>query len=163
LAILDHGKAQWKIPEPHVDFIALALQGKSGGTFDKVIGMIDEMVAILAEEQKADDGKKVYCESELDATEDQKKSLDHKVDDLGVVPEDAKSMVATLTEEIEALVASIKALDKSVAEATENRKEENVACKELMSADTAAEQLLSMAANRLAKFYTPTLYVAPPK
>jgi len=112
LAILDHGKARWKIPEPHVDFIALALQGKSGGTFDKVIGMIDEMVAILAEKQKADDGKKVYCESELDATEDQKKSLDHKVDDLGVVPEDAKSMVATLTEEIEALVASIKALDK---------------------------------------------------
>merc|ERR1712151_1000505 len=47
--------------------------------------------------------------------------------------------------------------------ATDNRKEENVAYKELMAADTAAEQLLSMAANRLAKFYTPKLYVAPPK
>merc|ERR1719480_290699 len=72
-------------------------------------------------------------------------------------------MIETLTDEIAALVDGIKALDKSVAEATENRKEENVAYKELMAADTAAEQLLSMAANRLAKFYTPKLYVAPPK
>merc|ERR1712045_190826 len=76
---------------------------------------------------------------------------------------DTEGMIATLTEEIEALIESIKALDKSVAEATENRKEENGAYKELMAADTAAEQLLSMAANRLAKFYTPKLYVPPPK
>merc|ERR1719360_284919 len=81
LAVLDKARANRRIPEPRMDFIALALQGKSGGTFDKVIGMIDEMVAILAEEQKADDEKKVYCESELDATEDQKKSLEQKADD----------------------------------------------------------------------------------
>jgi len=89
--------------------------------------------------------------------------LEHKVDDLGTALEETHSMISTLGEEIEALVDSIKALDKSVAEATENRKAENVAYKELMAADTAAEQLLSMAANRLAKFYTPDLYVAPPK
>jgi septal ring factor EnvC (AmiA/AmiB activator) len=160
LAVLDKARANRRIPEPRMDFIALALQGKSGGTFDKVIGMIDEMVAILAEEQKADDEKKVYCESELDKMEDQKKSLERKVDDLGAAIDDAKSMVETLTEEIEALADGIKALDKSVAEATENRKAENVAYKELMAADTAAEKLLSMAGNRLAKFYTPKLYVA---
>jgi len=99
----------------------------------------------------------------LDTTEDQKKSLEHKVDDLGAALDDTKSLIETLTGEIEALVDGIKALDKMVAEATENRKAENVAYKELMAADTAAEQLLSMAANRLAKFYTPKLYVAPPK
>merc|ERR1719330_2023973 len=160
LAVLDKARANRRIPEPRMDFIALALQGKSGGTFDKVIGMIDEMVAILAEEQKADDEKKVYCESELDKMEDQKKSLERKVDDLGAAIDDAKSMIETLTEEIESLADGIKALDKSVAEATENRKAENVAYKELMAADTAAEKLLSLAGNRLAKFYTPKLYVA---
>jgi len=163
IAVLHAARAKRRIPEPRLDFIALALQGKSGGTFDKVIGMIDEMVAILAEEQKADDEKKVYCESELDATEYKQKSLERKVDDLGAALEDTKGMIETLTDEIAALVDGIKALDKSVAEATENRKAENVAFKELMAADTAAEQLLSMAANRLAKFYTPKLYVAPPK
>jgi len=163
LVVLDAARAKRRAPEPRLDFIALALQGKSDGTFDKVIGMIDEMVGILAEEQKADDEKKAYCESELDTTEDQKKSLEHKVDDLGAALEDTKSTIETLAGEIEALVEGIKTLDKLVAEATENRKAENVAYKELMATDTAAEQLLGMAANRLAKFYTPKLYVAPPK
>merc|ERR1719305_1695053 len=148
---------------PRLDFIALALRDQNSGTFDKVIGMIDEMVGILGEEQTADDDKKAYCEAELDKTEDTKKSLERKVDDLGAALEETKGLIATLTEEIEALIDGIKALDKSVAEATENRKAENVAFKELMAADTAAEQLLSMAANRLAKFYTPKLYVPPAK
>merc|ERR1719361_859263 len=72
-------------------------------------------------------------------------------------------MIQTLTEEIAALVDGIKNLDKSVAEATENRKAENAAYKGLMAADTAAEKLLAMAGNRLAKFYTPKLYAPPPK
>merc|ERR1719410_2482683 len=98
LAVLDKARAKRKIPEPRLDFIALALQGKSGGTFDKVIGMIDKMVAILAEEQKADDEKKAYCESELDATEDKKKSLERKVEALGTALEETHSMISTLGE-----------------------------------------------------------------
>jgi len=161
LAALQVAQAHNKRPE--LDFIALALRERNQGPFDKVIGMIDEMVAILGEEQTADDDKKAYCEAELDKTEDEKKALERKVDDLGSALEDTKGMIATLTEEIAALVDGIKNLDKSVAEATENRKEENAAYKELMAADTAAEKLLAMAGNRLAKFYTPKLYVAPPK
>merc|ERR1719350_1834523 len=125
--------------------------------------MIDEMVAILGKEQTPDDDKKAYCEAELDKTEDEKKALERKVDDLGSALDDTKGMISTLTEEIAALVEGIKNLDKSVAEATENRKAENAAYKELMAADTAVEKLLAMAGNRLAKFYTPKLYVAPPK
>jgi len=155
--------AQERSKRPELDFIALALRERNQGPFDKVIGMIDEMVAILGEEQTADDDKKAYCEAELDKTEDEKKALERKVDDLGSALEDTKGMIGTLTEEIAALVDSIKNLDKSVAEATENRKAENAAYRELMAADTAAEKLLAMAGNRLAKFYTPKLYVAPPK
>merc|ERR1740122_504732 len=142
--------AQTRNKRPELDFIALALRERNQGPFDKVIGMIDEMVAILAEEQTADDDKKAYCEAELDKTEDEKKALERKVDDLGSALEDMKGMIQTLTEEIAALVGGIKNLDKSVVEATENRKAENVAYKELMAADTAAEKLLSLAGNRLA-------------
>merc|ERR1719330_1559505 len=163
LVVLQAARTSKKVPQPRLDFVALALRDQNSGTFDKVIGMIDEMVAILAEEQTADDDKKAYCEAELDKTEDSKKSLERKVDLLGSALEDTKGMIQTLTEEIAALVDGIKELDKSVAEATENRKAENVAYKELMAADTAAEQLLSMAANRLAKFYTPKLCVPPAK
>merc|ERR1712060_2288 len=71
--------------------------------------------------------------------------------------------IATLTDEIAALNAAIKALDKSVAEATEQRKQEHQDYKDLMASDSAAKELLGFAKNRLNKFYNPKLYKAPPK
>merc|ERR1719261_321618 len=68
-----------------------------------------------------------------------------------------------LASEIKALGDGIKALDKQVAEATEQRKEENAEYKELMSSNTAAKDLIGFAKNRMNKFYNPTLYKAPPK
>merc|ERR1719191_1715505 len=62
-----------------------------------------------------------------------------------------------------ALEAGIKALDKSVAEATELRKEENEDFTSLMASDTAAKSLLAIAKNRLNQFYNPKLYKPPPK
>merc|ERR1719291_1173301 len=72
------------------------------------------------------------------------------------------SNIATLTEEIAALESSIKALDKSVADATENRKEEHSAYQTLMTDDNNAKAVLGWAKNRLNKFYNPKLYKAPP-
>merc|ERR1719281_1925450 len=119
---------------PQLDFIALTLRGKKIG-FEKVIAMIDEMVANLKAEQIADDDKKEYCSVSLDAADDKKKAL-----------EDA-----------------IKSLDKMVAEATENRKQENEDYTELMAQDSAAKEVILFAKNRLNKFYNPKLYTPPPK
>merc|ERR1719247_3993260 len=69
----------------------------------------------------------------------------------------------TLANEIKALVAGIKALDKAVAEATAQRKEEHDEFVSLMASDSAAKDLLKFAQNRLNKFYNPKLYKAPPK
>merc|ERR1719188_1290005 len=49
-----------------LQFIELALRGKKIG-FEKVIAMIDEMVATLKKEQQDDDSKKEYCGAELGA------------------------------------------------------------------------------------------------
>jgi len=144
----------------HLDFIALALKGKKVG-FEKVIKMIDDMVALLKTEQADDDEKKEYCTSEADKLDDQKKGLERSISDTDAAIEDAKESIASLTSEIDALAAGIKALDKSVAQATEQRKEENEDFTELMAQDTAAKELLGMAKNRLNKFYNPKLYVAP--
>merc|ERR1712037_115386 len=61
------------------------------------------------------------------------------------------------------LEAGIKALDKQVAEATEQRKEENEDYKALMQSDGAAKELILFAKNRLNKFYNPKLYKPPAK
>jgi hypothetical protein len=147
--------------QPQLDLIALALNGKTAG-FEKVIKMIDEMVANLKQEQSDDEAKKDYCDKELDTSEDTKKELDLKVSDSATAIEELEGSIATLTEEIAALQAGIKALDKAVTEATAIRKEENADYKELKQSDTAAKEILGMAKNRLNKFYNPKLYKPPP-
>jgi len=154
--------AKVRLPsQPQLDLIALALRGKSQG-FEKVIGMIDEMVVNLKKEQADDEAKKEYCDKEFDTSEDKKKELDLKVSDSATAIEELEGSIATLTEEIAALKAGIKALDAAVTEATEIRKSENADYKELKQSDTAAKEILAMAKNRLNKFYNPKLYKPPP-
>merc|ERR1719506_2181115 len=54
-------------------------------------------------------------------------------------------------------------MDKSVAEATEQRKEENKEFQALMAGDGAAKQVLDWAKNRLNQFYNPQLHKTAPK
>merc|ERR1719399_1839398 len=74
-----------------------------------------------------------------------------------------KESIATLASEIEALEDGIKALDKQVAEATEQRKEEHADAVETLANDGAAKELIGIAKNRLNKFYNPKLYKPAPK
>merc|ERR1719316_1089183 len=141
--------------------LALALSGKKV-SMDKVVKMIDDMVALLKSEQVDDDEKKEYCEVTTDKTEDKKKELERGISDLSKAMEDMQEGIVALTEEVKALEEGIVALDKSVAEATENRKEENSDYTDLMASDTAALEILEMAKNRLNKFYNPKLYKPPP-
>merc|ERR1719433_1744395 len=136
--------------------------GKGTG-FANVLKMIDEMVALLGKEQVDDDGKKAYCEAELDKTEDKKKMLDQSLADLDKAMENTKDQIATLASEIAALIAGVKSLDKSVQDATETRKAENAEYKSTMAADKAAKELIGLAKNRMMQFYNPSLYVPPKK
>jgi len=154
--------ARGKKHDARLNLIAMAMHGKKVN-FDKIVGMIDEMVVLLKKEQGDDDSKKAYCQKELDAADDQKKALERTKSQLLTTIADGKEAVATLIEEIEALTAGIQALDKQVAEGTELRKEENTEYKKLMASNSAAKELLSIAKNRMNKFYNPKLYKAPPK
>merc|ERR1719502_2425750 len=109
---------------PELSFFALALQGKKVN-FSKVIKMIDEMVKTLGAEQQDDNGKKEYCEMSFDKADDKKKSLERSISNLDKAIEKEKEGITAVADEIKALEAGIVALDKSVAEATEQRKEEN--------------------------------------
>merc|ERR1719245_1894429 len=140
-----------------LDLVMLAIQGKKIG-FEKVIKLIDEMVANLKNEQDDDDKKKEYCDAELDKSEDTKKQLERAIEVSQTAIEELKGAIFTWTEEIAALKAGIKALDKSVAEATKLRREENAEYKQLMEDNKAAKEILLWAKNRLNKFYNPKLY-----
>merc|ERR550537_209681 len=157
LAAIQTSKGDFRL-----NLISLALKGKKV-SFDKVIGMIDEMVELLKKEQIDDDNKKEYCEKTIDQTEDKIKQLELSISDLSKAIDDAKEGIATLSDEIAALEDGIKALDKQVAEATEQRKQENAENKETIANDSTAKELLALAKNRLNKFYNPKMYKPAPK
>jgi len=151
---------------PELDLLVLALSGKkatSQGGFEKVVKMIDNMVEVLKTEQQDDDHKKDYCETQFDLSDDKKKALERTVADEETAIATTKDGIATTKDEMASLEAGIVDLDKSVAEATEQRKLENTEFKELMASDSAAKELLGFARNRLNKFYNPQLHKAPPK
>merc|ERR1719412_3550434 len=106
--------------------------------------------------------------NQMDISDDKKKSLERSISDEDKAISITEDGISTTTEEIAALKAAISALDKAVLEATEQRKDENAAYKDLMASDSAAKELLEYAKNRLNKFYNPKLYkaslaqVAPP-
>jgi chromosome segregation ATPase len=157
LSMLQTLKANNKGDRRRLDLIMLALHGKKVG-FEKVIKLIDDMVALMKTEQQDDEDKKEYCEMQFDQADDKKKALERTEGKLTAAIEDAKETIATLTDEIKALGEGITELDKSVAEATANRKEENSDFKTMYAGNAAAKELLEFAKNRLNKFYNPKLY-----
>merc|ERR1719504_83368 len=160
LAVLESARGAKTEDRHRIDYIMLAIRGKKFG-FDKVLKMIDDMVALLGSEQQDDNDKKEYCEMQFDTADDKKKALERDVSKLEAAIETSKETITTLAGEIEALSAGIAALDKQVAEATEQRKEENSDYTTLMANDAAAKEILAMAKNRLNKFYNPKLYKEP--
>eukprot|EP00747_Dinoflagellata_sp_TGD_P155552 gnl/TRDRNA2_/TRDRNA2_177587_c2_seq2.p1 gnl/TRDRNA2_/TRDRNA2_177587_c2~~gnl/TRDRNA2_/TRDRNA2_177587_c2_seq2.p1 ORF type:complete len:698 (+),score=255.60 gnl/TRDRNA2_/TRDRNA2_177587_c2_seq2:66-2159(+) len=145
---------------PELDFMALALSGKQVD-FTKVANMIGDMIKLLKEEQVDDDNKKEYCSTQLDVTEDKVKQLAKNVEDLEASISESTEIMSSYADEAKELQKGVAALDRSVAEATEQRKEENKEYQELITADSAAVELLGLAKNRLNKFYNPSQYQAP--
>jgi chromosome segregation ATPase len=145
-----------------LDLIMLSLSGRKV-SFAKVITMIDDMVAMLKQEQLDDQHKKEYCELQFDDSDDKKKALEFTLEKTANSIEKTESGIAQATEDIAALTAAIKALDESVAEATTQRKDENEEYKSLIASDSAAKELLDIAKNRLNQFYNPSLYTPPAK
>merc|ERR1719324_933284 len=107
--------------------------------------------------------KKEYCNTQFDISEDKKKELERSIADSDKAIDETKEMLSTVDDEIKALEDGIAALDKEVALATEQRKEEYADYQVLMANNKAAKELILFAKNRMQKFYNPKLYKPPPK
>merc|ERR1719313_3012886 len=123
--------------------------------------MIDGMNDVLEGEQVADDKQDTWCLAELDKAKEDAKATEEDIGDLAAAIDSQRDSIETSAAEIAALKKGLEELDKSVAEATEQRKDEHAEYVDETAANQAALELLGMAKNRLNKFYNPTLYKAP--
>merc|ERR1719424_162460 len=120
------------------------------------------MIATHGKDQADDDEKRDFCIAELAKTEDEEKALKGTIADLEADIEKNEDAVASLISEISALQKGIEALDKSVVQATAQRKDEHSEYTSTAASNQAAMELIAMAKNRMNKFYQPSLYKAPP-
>merc|ERR1719389_1256995 len=149
-----------KKASPHksqLELIELGLKAKKVD-FSKVLAMIDGMTTVLKEEQKNDDAQKAFCDKDLESSEGEKKETEEAIESSEAFIEETTEASETTSEEISALQKDIKALDKAVAEATEQRKEEHSDFQTFQTQTDAAFQLIEKAKNRLFKFYRPDLH-----
>merc|ERR1719387_56765 len=125
--------------------LKLASKGHSKG-MEGVIKMIDDMVALLGKDQKDDDKQKTFCEDEIEKASDEDAAAKAKKSQVEAAIDESTDAISSLAEEIATLVQDIKDLDKAVAEATEQRKEEHADFLETQQLSEAAIQLVGKAA-----------------
>jgi len=118
---------------------------------------------VLTNEQADDAKHKVFCTAEFEKSADEKKDTETEIAGLASSMAELADEISSIGEDIATLKSGIQVLDKSVADATEQRKEEHAAYTEGLALQETAIELIAKAKNRLQKFYNPTLYKAAPK
>jgi hypothetical protein len=131
--------------------------------FSKIIAQIDGMEKVLAAEQKEDEDTKAFCTTEIEKADGEKADTEEGIAASTAAIEEMTESSASLASEIDSLGKEIKALDKAVTEATEQRKEEHEDFITFQTENNAAVQLIEKAKNRLFKFYRPNMYKEAPK
>lgn len=147
-----------KYPNSHFKALLFTVQSKlklkrATQDFGEVIKMIDDMVALLGKDQKEDDKQKAWCSDEFEKSGDEEKQKKSALSALEAAVSEMTDEIAATAEEIDALGAGIKDLDKAVAEATEQRKQEHAEYVETTKLTEVAMGLIEKAKKRLEKFY----------
>merc|ERR1719311_347102 len=132
-------------------------------SFGNITGLVDDMIVLEEEEQSGDDHQKPWCNGEFEKEDREEKSEKTEIASLDAEMLEETDAIEGLEEEIKALQEQIAGLDKAVAQATEQRKEEHSEYQETLTLTKTAIELIGKAKNKLQKFYNPALYKAPPK
>jgi chromosome segregation ATPase len=131
--------------------------------FSKILAQITGMMKVLDSDQKNDDEQQAFCEAEISKNDKEHAATKEAIATSAASIEEMSDESASLASEIATLQDEIKALDKAVAEATEQRKEEHADSLVFQTENNAAIQMIEKAKNALNKFYRPNLHKEEPK
>lgn len=131
----------------------IAVAVKTGGHFDKVMVMIDKMIALLRTEEAEDIAHRDRCESSQNKNGNDMSDLDHDIDKAG-------DQLGRLGDTENELKATIKSLEEEMAttksdmeELLSMRNDESAAFKKALKDDADAVALIEQAIVSLTQFY----------
>merc|ERR1719162_2048535 len=113
--------------------VVMQYGGGSKGVFDKVKGLINDMIAKLEQEAEEDAAEKAYCDEEMAKTEAKKQELDDEIAKLTSKIDQNAAKSAQLKEEVKAAQAALANLAKEQAEMDKLRQEQNANYKQAKS------------------------------
>jgi len=141
-----------KYTDRHMGKLAVAV--KMGGHFDKIIAMIDQMVASLRKEESEDIAHRDRCQGSQGKNANDMADLNHDIEKSAA---ELERMGDTETE----LKATVKSLEEQIGETKTNleellqmRNQESEEFKQALKDDADAVDLMGKAIVSLTKFYT---------
>jgi len=131
----------------------IAVEVKSGGHFDKVITMIDEMVGLLRKEEADDIAHRDRCENSQNANANEIADLKSSIKKTEAALKRMGNTKTELEGEISALEGEIKDSNKDMAELLKFRNKDEATFKQSLKDDADAADLLRQAIAALSSFY----------
>merc|ERR1719281_2217274 len=97
----------------------------SADPFEKIRGLINDMIEKLLKEAEADATHEAFCQEEMGKTKKSREDKEMKLDKFSARVDDSESQLAELSEAVKTLQKEIAEIDKAQAEATAIRTSED--------------------------------------
>jgi len=133
--------------------LAAAVRTAKVGHFEAVVKAIDEVIATLKEEEKADIKKRDSCKDEYQKNSETQADLKWKIQNNEALITKLEEQIAKLDENIAATQQEIADTKDQIKQMEAERTSEHEAFKEAKSDDESAAELLGSAIEALSKFY----------
>merc|ERR1719387_3322533 len=123
----------------------------SADPFEKIKGLINDMIEKLLKEAQADATHEAFCNEEMGKTKKSQEDKAMKLDKFSARVDETEAQVGQLTEEVKTLQTEISEIDKAQAEATAIRFKEKAefekASKDFKDSATAVAQAIEVLQN----------------
>jgi hypothetical protein len=126
----------------------------AGNPFEKVVSMIQDLIAKLKEEAAAEADHKAWCDDQLHKNKLKRDKRTASVEKLSAEIEALAGQIAEMGQEIETLAAQQAELTKAMAEATEQRQTEKAKNEHAIADAQAGSEAVKQAIVVLREFYS---------
>jgi len=131
----------------------IAAEVRTGGAFEKVMTMIDNMISLLRREEQVDIDHRDMCEAALSKNSADSEDMNDDINKAQAALKRMKNSKSELSNKIQKLDDGIMVTKQEMDDRRELRVEEEGNFKKALEADSKAVKLLSSAITALTKFY----------